>query len=583
MEQPPYDQELSPPPIQPISLVIQDEKSILKEKLQTWLGENFDVLNEVGTGAGGKVFLCKYLGNNQNIKKVCDKHNLIAVKIPNAHINIDSECQVIEFLEDKSTPGLNIGLAVKFEEQYKAILLQYISYKFLESGPQADSVNSYFRNFYMNIVAQNKSRNHYDDSILKALTSDLGIVFAQLINEMQSCQFKLHDLGLLHLDSGSRNFLLQSPQLDSMSNFLKFPLVLCDYGHTAIMQSVSAVDVSQIARKPSTSRDARAVNDEIATIRTDIFALKCSLIGMVSVAIADLQFDTSILNIGQSDMANFKNLRKFIPYFQNDSFILAAYLKNLSDHIKNCPDQNIKEQAQIFIKMYSSYICTMPDDVKDFRAVDDLDRKLLVDTNVEFFKYLIRQKINGLYMVDENEKFESFILSIKRLLLLPVTEDFKDSKLYKNCCALTDVNMAKAFAKEYFDPMHVLNMPTLDLKLPIAGEPAQLYWIISINKQRAKWLEQLPNDIDTTEIQEKFNQTTWKLISYIAQGKFGSSEPVSKILYKTLQDANSKLAELRNNLSQENSEEEKKTPSPKSENLEGYDQDLTRSNMSKNK
>lgn len=583
MEQPPYDQELSPPSIQPIPLVIQDERTILKEKLQTWLEEDFNVLNELGSGAGGKVFLCKYLGNNENIKKVCDEHNLIAVKIPNAHIDIDRECQVIDFLKDKSISGLNIGLAVKFEEQYKAILLQYISYKFLQSEPQADSVNSFLRNFYISIVAQNLSRNHYDDNILKALTSDLGIVFAQLINEMQSCQFKLHDLGLVHLDTGSRNFLLQSPQLDSMSNFLKFPLVLCDYGHTAMMQSDGTVDVSQIARKPSTSRDARAVNNEIATIRTDIFALKCSLLGMVSVAIADLQFDTSILNIGQSDMTNFKNLRKFIPCFQHDSHILAAYLKNLCDHIKNCPDQNIKEQTQIFIKMYSSYLCTMPDDIQDSRAVDDFDRKLLLNTNVEFFKYIIRQRINGLHMVEDNEKFESFLLTIKRILSLPVTEDFKDSKLFKDCCALTDVNMAKVFAKEYFNPMQVLNMPPLDIKFPIAGEPMHLYWIISVNKQRTKWLEHLRTDIDTADIQEEFNQRTWKLISFISQGKYDSAEPISKILYKTLQDANNRLAELRSNSSQENSEEENKTPSPRSENLEGYDQQLTRSNMSKNK
>ncbi len=583
MEQPPYDHELSPPSFQPIPIVIQDEKAILKAKLQTWLGEDFDILKELGSGAGGKVFLCKYLGENENIKKICDEQNLIAVKIPNAHIDIDKECQVIDFLKDKAITGLNIGQAVKHEEQYKAILLQYISYKFLMSELKADSVHSFLRNFYIDIVAQNLSRNHYDDNILKVLTSDLGIIFAQLINEMQSCQFKLHDLRLLHLDTGSRNFLLQAPQIDGMGNFLKFPLVLCDYGHTDMMQQNGTVDVSQVPRKPSTSRDAFAVNNEVATIKTDIFALKCSLIGMVSIAIANLEFDTSILNIGQSDMTNFKNLRKFIPCFQNDSFILTAYLKNLCDHIKNCPDQNIKEQAQIFIKMYSSYICTMPDNIEDFRAVDDYDRKLLLNANIEFFKYIIHQRVNGLHMVENNEKFESFLLTIKRLLSLPVTEDFKNSKLFKDCCALTDVNMAKAFAKEYFNPMQVLNMPTLDIKFPLAGEPMHLFWIISVNKQRTKWLEHLPTDLDTTDIQEEFNQRTWKLISFISQGKYDSTAPISQILYKILQDANNRLTELRSTSSQENSEEEKKTPSPNSKDLEGYDQQLTRSNISKNK
>ncbi len=219
MQQPPYDQELSPPSSQPIPLVIQDDKAILKGKLQTWLGEDFDVLKELGSGAGGKVYLCKYLGNNANIKKICDDQNLIAVKIPNAHIDIGRECQIIDHLKDTSISGLNIGLAIKHEEQYKAILLQYISYKLTQSEPQADSVQSFLRNFYIHIVSQNLSNNHYNDNILQALTSDLSIIFAQLINEMQSCQFKLHNMGLLHLDTGSRNFLLQKPQIDEEGNF----------------------------------------------------------------------------------------------------------------------------------------------------------------------------------------------------------------------------------------------------------------------------------------------------------------------------------------------------------------------------
>lgn len=568
------------------NLVGRDESLDIIEKIRTLLGDDYKFISVLGTGAGGQVLLCQYTGTNDEIKGLCDVQNHIAVKLPSPHIDLMEESRIAQLLKNYSISGVNIGLPVIKDNQCIATLLQFVSYRASPSGPEADSVKSFFRKFYKNIVANNLSKYEHVDFIVNALSTDIGVIFAQLINDMQQCQFKLHKLRMLHLDTGSRNFLLQAPMCDLKDNFIKFPLVICDYGHSALVQMDETVNVSLVQGKPSTSRDARAVNNDIATIRTDIFALKCTLLGMVSMAIANLEFDTNILSISQSDTANFKDLRKYIPCFQNDTYVLAAYLKNLCDHLKLCPDENIRDQTRLFIKIYSNYVCTMPPDTTDIKTAHNFDRKLLLDTNVEFFQTLVRQCVNSLYKVEDNKKFEDFLLTISRLLTLPVTEDFKNTSLFKRCTELTDVSMVKEFAEKYFDPMQVLNMPSLDMKFPIAGEPIHMYWIIAVNKQRKKWFDELPSDIETDDIKAEFNQQTLKLISFISQGKYNSAEPISGILFKILKKANEQIKERQSNSSREESDkEEDRTPSPPSNtgNLEGHGQELTRSNFSKNK
>lgn len=586
MDKAPSGEDSGYSPLAFTNLVGRDESLDIIEKIRTLLGDDYKFISVLGTGAGGQVLLCQYAGTDEEVKNLCDVQNHIAVKLPSLHIDLTEESRIAQLLKNSSIPGVNIGLPVIRDSQCIATLLQFVSYRAPPSGPEADSVKSFFRKFYKNIVANNLSKHDHGDFITNALSADIGVIFAQLINEMQQCQSQLHKLGILHLDTGSRNFLLQAPMKDSNDNFIKFPLVICDYGHSALMQMDGTVNVSLVQGKPSTSRDAQAVNNDIATIRTDIFALKCTLLGMISMATTNLEYDTNILSISQSDTVNFKDLRKYIPCFQNDTCLLAAYLKNLCDHLKLCPDQNISDQTRLFIKMYSNYICTMPPDTSDFKTSQNFDRKLLLDTNVEFFQTLIRQCVNNLYKVEDNKKFEDFLLTISRLLALPVTEHFKGTPLFKHCTELTDVSMAKEFAKIYFDPMHVLNMPTLDMKFPIVGEPIHMYWIIAVNKQRKKWFDELPNDIETNDIKANFNQQTLKLISLISQDKYNSAEPVSGILFKILKNANEQIQERRSNSSPEEHHKEKdRTPSPPSNtgNIEGNDQELNRSNFGKNK
>ncbi len=557
---------------QSLILAPLDKDGLIKAKVQQILGNDFVFISRLGGGEGGQVVLCQYKGEDQKIRRLCNVGNLIAVKFPAEGMNLKNECLIAQFLNTRHTgheiADLNIGFPTN--DQYAALLLQYVPYKYSTNPPQSASIVSYLQYFYGEVVVTNSSRNPPNDPIMKAFCNDIGIIFAQFINEMQRCQFKLHNLRFLHLDTAARNFLLQAPQVDSTSNFLKFPLVLCDYGHTAQMDGNGAVNVSQVQRKPSTSRDFQAVKHNIATTQTDLFSLKCSCIGMVAVAIAEMEHDYNVLDIGQDKILYFKQQRCDLSLFRNDSHILAAYLCNLCEYLAKCPDNNIKDQTRLFIKIYSNYICKMPDSNMDMNAAHKFDENLLLISNTEYFKALVRSHVNALHRVDEDSSFESFLLTIKRLLTLPVTDEFRSSELFSKCQNLTDLVKAKQFAKEHYDPMQVLNAVPLDIRFPIVNEPLQLYWIIFVNKVRKSWLENLPEDIDTEEIKANIDEKVERLINLIDQNQCPSLRDVKYTLNKIEVDTNRRIQQLQS-LNEESSNDAEDAPQQTPNPPVGYD------------
>ncbi len=72
-----------------------------------------------------------------------------------------------------------------------------------------------------------------------------------------------------------------------------------------------------------------------------------------------------------------------------DSYLLAAYLNKLWDHIIKCLDENIKYQTEFFINAYSRHICSIPSSRNYLNEVHEADRELLLSSNVAFFKALI--------------------------------------------------------------------------------------------------------------------------------------------------------------------------------------------------
>ena|ERR1700761_9059238 len=110
---------------------------------------------------------------------------------------------------------------------------------------------------------------------------------------------------------------------------------------------------------------------------------------------------------------------------ENYTHILATYLCNLCDYLAKCPDENIKDQTRLFIKIYCNYICQMPDANFDMSAAHKFDENLLLNSNTEFFKAFVRSHVNALHRIEDDRNFESFLLSIQKLLTLPVTDEFR--------------------------------------------------------------------------------------------------------------------------------------------------------------
>ena len=477
--------------------------------------------------------------------------------------------------QENEIADLNIGFPITKDEQYVALILQFVGYMPHLNPPRSASITSFLKEFYQIIVANDASRNPPNDVILKGCCNDIGILFAQLLNEMQRCQFKLHDFRVFHLDTGARNFLLERPILNN-NHFIRFPLVLCDYGHSAEINMGGEIDVTQEPGKPTTSRDFRAVNNNIASVLTDIFALKCSLIGMVSVAIADLENDYAVFDIGQTDMDYFKKMRKSVSCFQNDSYLLAAYLNKLWEHIIKCPDENIKYQTELFINTYSRYICSMPSSSNHFNEAHEADRKLLLSSNVAFFKALIHRCVSNLHRVDDNNRFEYFLLTIQKLLTLPVTDEFSRSTQYLECRALTNVNMAREFVRSHFKPMHVFNVLNFDISFPISNEPIFLYWVIMVNNERKKWIEKLPDEIDLSEIKQEHDSQIERLINLIQQNRYRSLEDVKNEVKIISDQATARIRHIQSESSEEDvSRREQHTESSSPEPPTGYERKPT--------
>ena len=293
------------------SAVIQS----INHHIREMLGNDFIYLKHIGAGISGNVYLCEYTGNDKLIKNLCDRNNWISVKILMNNQEIEHEAEIAQQLYDKKPVEQmqykhNIGMPIRKNDKIIALVMQYIAYDDTPSAPQEDSLKSYLRKFYQAVVNGSVSEKAPTDKIHNALYNDYEIICAQLINEMYDIMYEFHMLGFLHLDIASRNFILNKPVFDNDGNIMKLTLVLCDYGHAAKMEKDgSAKTYRQRNSKPITARDYQDIVNHHATVSTDIFAFKCAIIGIISMTVADLMHDYSVLDIGQQSLKKFKEMR----------------------------------------------------------------------------------------------------------------------------------------------------------------------------------------------------------------------------------------------------------------------------------
>lgn len=155
---------------------------LVREQLKNILGEDYEFIAELGKGQGGAVILCKYGGHDIHIKRLCDQTNFVAVKIPARNFNIKNDCLIAHELkgryQENEIADLNIGLSIIKNEQYVALILQFVNYIHHLSPPKSASITSFLKEFYQIIVANDASWNSFHDVILKGYVLTLDSICA---------------------------------------------------------------------------------------------------------------------------------------------------------------------------------------------------------------------------------------------------------------------------------------------------------------------------------------------------------------------------------------------------------------------
>lgn len=498
----------------------------INHKLKEKLGKDFTYIKHIGAGVEGNVYLCEYTGTDKKIRSICDVNNRISVKILFNKNEIKHEAEIAYDLYKKLTKKQkqarhNIGIPIKKNRKTIALVMQYISYNASPTEPLEDSLKSYLKKFYQVVVAGSVDSKNITNKMHKALYDDYGIMFAQLINEMHTIMYEFHKIGYLHLDIAARNFILSNIITDAKGNPLKLALILCDYGHSGKMTKRGIVNThKQQGRKPVTARNYHELANNIASVQTDIFAFKCAVIGMLSLTVANLMHDYNVLSIGQESIKQFKEMRvNKKSSYQDDLTVLNSYFNKLSDLIRLCCDTHIKKQAKEFINSYKKYLLAIPSDDASLAESHDFDYKLLLNTNTEFFKTIIQSKIKEITDVNHISQLENFLLSIKRLMEIPLPNDFKNSEQYIEIKGLDSIEKVQKYLIEKYDSVsrvHVKQGDNIGKSLVEGSE--KLKWIDMLDDAIRKWnLEH--NELDVKWYGKEFEKQVNAIINKIIKGE----------------------------------------------------------------
>lgn len=518
----------------------------VNHRIRELLGIDFLYLKHIGAGISGNVYLCEYTGNDTNIKSLCDSNNRLSVKIPMNDRELLREAEIAQQLYDKRSARQIqlrhlIGIPIKKDEKIIALITPYISYLSAQNDVQEDSLKSYLKCFYDAIIKGSVPNKEISDKFHNALYNDYQIMCVQFINEMHSIILEFHALGFLHLDIASRNFILNKPVIDSEGNFIKFALTLCDYGHADRMVNGSVNTYHQRNNKPLTARDHQDIVSHIATPKTDIFAFKCAVIGMLSMTVADLMHDYSILDIGQKSIIEFREIRsKKESLYREDTAVLAIYLNKLIEHIKFCSDVNIGRKARELIDLYKNYLGAMPLDKQDITKVHELDHDSLLFANDMFFKSVIKNRESDIENVNNLDELKRFMLSVKRLMQVPVSKAFEKSDLYTQVKELDSIDKVKRFIKSQ-RTQFVQSSQKENIEPVLLGGSDKFKWIDMLENAILNWKSQ-HNIKENKWFGNEFEKNVNDIINGIMKGKITSLEIAQEILDKVKEDFAHKIA-----------------------------------------
>lgn len=367
----------------------------------------FEKITVLGSGNFGKVILYKYEGEDPKVQSLCDKFGRIAIKL--SEPLSDQEVLIAQHIakSQRENPKINLSdvniiSTIKEQDEIIGILTQYECYTNSTQG-HIHETSANLETFLRNTFNSRGIAFQTGPEIRSAMKQNYGIFMGQIASSMYRAQSQLHQLSLLHLDTATRNFLINT-DVDDMGNLMRIRVKISDYGQSCVLppgeQFGTFINPEQT---PLKWIDYQGLWKRKPSILTDLFAQKTSIIGMIGLTLIDCNKEGEILK------------RPPISPNQTDKEVLTHYLH----YIKYLAGQQFswqkKQELERFISCYEEYLTTMPD-TADFWAAQEQDRQLFLKANTRFVAQCYQQ------LVKEQAHPEELLVSLQRLQYIEIND-----------------------------------------------------------------------------------------------------------------------------------------------------------------
>ena len=249
---------------------------------------------------------------------------------------------------------------------------------------------------------------------------DADIFLVQLMSSMYKSIQAIHDAKVIHLDVAARNFLLCNSSLDDNGNLISISAIATDYGNARKIRSEEKkLDASGMSL-PIKWMDRECLDHSLVSINTDLYSLKITM--------------HEVLNTYRRKSVN--SPTKPFDEVPNKEYINNIQMektdnKILSAHIDLYKKSEANEKIDILLKSFEEFLTHTPASLRIEKRKNYptsytdrmIDRQLFTKSVDNFFLSTLKNKLKD---YEENKEDDKLILSIKRLLSIEVSEQFKE-------------------------------------------------------------------------------------------------------------------------------------------------------------
>ncbi|MGE3920943.1 MAG: protein kinase [Gammaproteobacteria bacterium] len=363
-------------------------------------GKAFTVIRTLGEGAYGIVELCLYHGSEPDVLRCCDQNGYVARKTlkssdHNQREALRKELAIARYLKDSSIDhdyfSSPFSIIAPLRDQSGTeigIISQCVAFHYDENTlPITADLSNFLKLLYVSDPCIN-------GTILELYSRNPAIFLSHIFSSMEFTQRSVNKTGVLHLDIACRNYLVGIPSIDLDGNLKDAPLTLGDFGRS------EKVGEGQVVIKGDTVvplrwMDINSIQKNTHTIRTDIFALKVSMIEAIGYALG-VKDPIEILQTNPNS-----NERLFLLSSKEkdlDDVRLKGYFQNVLRILEHFYYPLMKHQIMILMDAYEDYLINTPLPSLDMPFLEALDenRKALESAQEKFLMLMRKAEIDSL-------------------------------------------------------------------------------------------------------------------------------------------------------------------------------------------